>query len=101
MEKAAEGGVAVSAYRLHIIYRDGLGVPADPDKSAKFQELALKEKDPNWLYRIGSIAAAGDGMKADPCEAFFWHRKASEAGNQMSKELLPKLSARCKPGAER
>lgn len=78
--KAAEQGNADSMLNLSVLYSNGMGVEADPQKSNAYLEMAAEEGQPVACCVIGATLTS----KADPKD---WERgaklleQAAEAGN--------------------
>ncbi len=98
-EKAAGQNIASSLYRLGICCEEGLGREENPAKAVLLyqqaadqqhvealqrlgscREKAAEKGAPDQLYDLGCRYETGDGIKAQPQEAVYWHLKAAERG---------------------
>lgn len=74
--KAADGGFPPAMHTLYCSYRDGKGVPADPDQSLKWRAAALEHNEPRTCYDMGLALEAGDGVAADTLAALRMFERA-------------------------
>jgi TPR repeat protein len=78
--QASNRGDAQAAYELAVLYRDGLGVPADASQS--FQ-LLQKAGEANYVPAMSLLSDAYAGQKTPVSgqRATYWAMKAAEAGD--------------------
>ncbi len=78
--QASDHGDAQAAYELAILYRDGLGVPADASQS--FQ-LLQKAAEANYVPAMSPLSDAYAGQKTPVSgqRATYWAMKAAEGGD--------------------
>ncbi len=92
-----------AAYLLGIMYRDGLGVPRDPERALKwFTEAA----ESNWIravdklgspeaqYEAGIMYRDGIGTEKDLNKAADWFEQAAGQGHSLSQEALGEMYLR-------
>jgi hypothetical protein len=78
--QASDRGDAQAAFELAILYRDGLGVPADASRS--FQ-LLQKAAEANYVPAMSPLSDAYAGQKTPVSgqRATYWAMKAADAGD--------------------
>jgi TPR repeat protein len=78
--QASDHGDAQAAYELAVLYRDGLGVPADASQS--FQ-LLQKAGEANYVPAMSLLSDAYAGQKTPVSgqRATYWAMKAAKAGD--------------------
>lgn len=80
-ELAIEGDPAAQV-NLAQLYREGLGIPAEPRVARRWIELAANSGHPLGQYRLGEIyeASAGRSNRVDLQAAALWYERAAEQG---------------------
>jgi TPR repeat protein len=79
-QQASDHGEAEAAYSVGIIYREGLGVPANPSAAL---ELFRKAADAGFVAAMAplSYAYAAAATSVSPQRATYWATRAAEAGD--------------------
>lgn len=78
--RLAPGGNADAAYRLGVVYSDGVLVPLDYSEAAKWFQLSAKLGDTRAMFDLGSLYDEGNGVAQSDAEALKWYRSAAERG---------------------
>lgn len=86
--KAADRGQPEAQYYLGILYRDGLGVKQDDQKTLMWFQKAADQGDLKAQANIGFIYANGLGVTPDLNKAAFWYRKSADGGYSVAQYLL-------------
>lgn len=79
-QRLAEQGNFVAQYNLGVMYANGLGVPRDADKAARWFHAAAKAGDARAQYNLGNMYAQGQGVPMNLSRAAHWYAKAAEQG---------------------
>lgn len=77
-EKAAELGHIQSCVDVAIAYKEGLIIPSDILKAAKYFKNAAAENHPDGQFGMGWIYEFGVEGKFDYSESFKWYKKAAD-----------------------
>jgi TPR repeat protein len=80
-EEAAALGDLDAAFELYVIYAQGLGVEADPDRSRAWLDRAAAGEHPRALYNVAAEHATGRGRVQDLATAASLYRRAAALGN--------------------
>ena len=75
-EKSDDYGAALRL--LGNIYRDGLGVPVDLDRSVAFYRDAVANGDSEAGYAIGLAYETGQGVPKSAASAFHWYESVAD-----------------------
>ncbi len=81
LEAEAETGDLPSQLALAQILRDGLGVPANPQRAFHWAKKAAEQGDAPAQLAVGVMYELGQGTAADAAAAVGWYRKAAEQGS--------------------
>jgi len=99
--KAAVQGAAPAQYNLGFMYLNAQGVPQDYAEAAKWYRKAAEQGDVDSLRILGLAYYLGKWVPQDFVQSYFWfslaasrasgeeYRQASEAKDQIAKELTP------------
>ena len=74
----AEKGFLDAQTHLGIMYRDGIGVPKNSTKAAKWFLRAAQQGDPIVQNALGQMYSRGEGVPVNPREAVKWFRLSAE-----------------------
>lgn len=77
LKKSADAGHAQSQSLLAYI----LNQAEFNDEAVAYYRKAAAQGDPDGAFGLGSLYAAGEGVKRDPAEAFKWIARAAENGH--------------------
>lgn len=92
--KSAELGNADSAYNLSIMYDDGKGGSADPEKSAELLMMCSKKEHPGCLTNLGSKIINGEPpFEKDYAKGIELLEKAAKLGDTQAIVNLAELSS--------
>ena len=80
LERAAQNGEAVAAYRLGTLYEHGQGVPADPSRAAMWYVVAAKAGNRRAMHNLALAYAEGVGVPKNPSLAAQWFARAASLG---------------------
>lgn len=80
-ERGAQEGNARSQARLGWMYKDALGVKADPAKARMWLERASEQGDPLAYCGRGHIYSRGFGVESNEQQAAYWYRKSAEGSD--------------------
>ncbi|MBI3707895.1 MAG: SEL1-like repeat protein [Proteobacteria bacterium] len=76
----AEQGSVEAQRTVGIMYRNGMGVPANFNEALKWYRKAADQGDAAAENNIGSLYESGSGVPQDHAEAAKWFRRAAEKG---------------------
>ena len=76
--EAAERGMALSAYEIGHRYRDGDGVPRDPDAARQWFLAAAAGGEGFSMMTLAKMANDGEGGPVDPAGADRWYREFAD-----------------------
>lgn len=71
-------GDAAAAYRLGLMYRNGMGTVRDSAKAVQWLEVAARKNVPAAMFILSNMLAAGEGVAADEQAARAWLEAAAE-----------------------
>jgi len=94
LERAANSGDAMAAYRLGTLYERGHGVPANAAKADQLYGIAAKQGNRKAMHNIAVAFAEGSGVPKNMQQAADWFTKASELGLKDSQFNLAVLYER-------
>ncbi|HSM97254.1 MAG TPA: hypothetical protein VLT91_14520 [Rhizomicrobium sp.] len=94
LERAANGGDAMAAYRLGTLYERGHGVPTNAAKADQLYGIAAKQGNRKAMHNIAVAFAEGSGVPKNMQQAAEWFTKASELGLKDSQFNLAVLYER-------
>jgi hypothetical protein len=75
-----------------MIYLEGRGVPANPDKAAKYMIKAADMGSEDAMCALGKMHISGQGMTHSFSNAKKWLTKAANRGSAEAGELLEKIN---------
>lgn len=94
-EQAYEAGEAAGAKELSRMYKEGLGIKADPVKAHKWMLKAAEHGDCTAEIIVAMNYLLGDGTSVDKITAVKWFKKAA---NQGSREAMSRVGDAFKYG---
>ncbi|HEY2033186.1 MAG TPA: hypothetical protein VGH02_05825 [Rhizomicrobium sp.] len=94
LERAANSGDAMAAYRLGTLYERGRGVPTNAAKADQLYGIAAKQGNRKAMHNIAVAFAEGSGVPKNMQQAAEWFTKASELGLKDSQFNLAVLYER-------
>jgi localization factor PodJL len=80
LERAADAGDAMSAYRLGTLYERGRGVPANAAKAIQLYGIAAKQGNRKAMHNLAVAFADGSGVPKNLQQAAQWFTKAAQLG---------------------
>ncbi len=80
LERAANKGSAISAYRLGTLYERGHGVPTDAAKAMQWYTVAAKQGNRKAMHNLAVAFAEGTGVPKNLIFASQWFTRAAELG---------------------
>ncbi len=80
LERAANSGDAMAAYRLGTLYERGHGVPTDAGKAVQFYSIAAKQGNRKAMHNLAVAFAEGSGVPKNLQQASQWFTRAAELG---------------------
>lgn len=87
-ESLAARGHVRSQFMLGTIHEQGLGVPKDLEKAARWYEKAGAGGNDSAQYNLGILYQFGRGVPKDPAAAARWLRMAGEQGHGRAQNNL-------------
>ena len=94
LERAANSGDAMAAYRLGTLYERGHGVPTNAAKADQLYGIAAKQGNRKAMHNIAVAFAEGSGVPKNMQQAAEWFTKASDLGLRDSQFNLAVLYER-------
>lgn len=94
LETEAQGGDLPSQLALAQILRDGLGVPADPERAFAWAKRAAEQGSASAQVAVGAMCEWGKGTPVDLPAAAVWYRQAARQGNAGAANSLGALYLR-------
>ena len=94
LERAANSGDAMAAYRLGTLYERGHGVPTNAAKADQLYGIAAKQGNRKAMHNLAVAFAEGSGVPKNMQQAGDWFTKASELGLKDSQFNLAVLYER-------
>ena len=94
LERAANAGDAMAAYRLGTLYERGHGVPTDAAKADQLYGIAAKAGNRKAMHNLAVAFAEGSGMPKNLQQAADWFTKAANLGLKDSQFNLAVLYER-------
>jgi len=79
-KRLAPAGSVDAAYRLGIVYSEGVLVPQDYREAATWFKLSADMGDPRGMFDLGTLYEEGNGVTQSDAEAFKWYWLAAERG---------------------
>jgi len=76
----AKGGDADCAYRLAVIFADGIVTTRDYGAAARYLKLAAAAGHAKAQFELGTLADDGHGMEKNRAEAAKWYRESAARG---------------------
>jgi len=80
LERAANQGNAVAAYRLGTLYERGHGVPTDSAKALQWYTVAAKQGNRKAMHNLAVAFAQGTGVPKNMTFAVQWFTRAANLG---------------------
>jgi localization factor PodJL len=80
LERAANGGDAMAAYRLGTLYERGRGVPTNSAKAIELYGIAAKEGNRKAMHNLAVAFADGAGVPKNLQQAAQWFTRAAQLG---------------------
>jgi localization factor PodJL len=80
LERAADAGDAMSAYRLGTLYERGRGVPTNAAKAIQLYGIAAKQGNRKAMHNLAVAFADGSGVPKNLQQAAQWFTKAAQLG---------------------
>ncbi len=80
LERAANSGDAMAAYRLGTLYERGHGVPTNVAKAIQLYGIAAKQGNRKAMHNLAVAFADGAGVPKNLQQAAQWFTKAAELG---------------------
>jgi localization factor PodJL len=80
LERAANGGDAMAAYRLGTLYERGHGVPTNAKKADELYGIAAKQGNRKAMHNLAVAFAEGSGVPKNLQQASEWFTRAAEMG---------------------
>ncbi|HUB85880.1 MAG TPA: hypothetical protein VL971_09315 [Rhizomicrobium sp.] len=80
LERAADAGDAMSAYRLGTLYERGRGVPTNAAKAIQLYGIAAKQGNRKAMHNLAVAFADGSGVPKNLQQAAEWFTKAAQLG---------------------
>ncbi|MBN1664964.1 MAG: sel1 repeat family protein [Deltaproteobacteria bacterium] len=74
----AEKGSAEAQYTLGWIYREGVGLPGNPQEALTWYRKSAGQNNAKAQFALGNMYLEGIGVPANPAEALVWHQKSAE-----------------------
>jgi len=98
--EAAEGGNGDAQYNLGGIYLNEMpdeNRTPDPARAAHYLSMAANQNVADAQYSLGTLYAAGNGVKQDNVAAFMWLSLGEKNGNPNSAAALNELEKKMSP----
>jgi TPR repeat protein len=86
LEKAARAGESSAAFRLGMLYDDGIGVAQDRLRAMAYFRAAAAGGAVEAMHNIGAAYASARGVRRDYAEALAWLTLAKKSGSQSPAE---------------
>jgi localization factor PodJL len=80
LERAANSGDAMAAYRLGTLYERGHGVPTNAKKAIELYGIAAKQGNRKAMHNLAVAFAEGTGVPKNLQQASEWFTRAAEIG---------------------
>jgi localization factor PodJL len=80
LERAANSGDAMAAYRLGTLYERGRGVPTNTAKAIQLYGIAAKQGNRKAMHNLAVAFADGAGVAKNLQQAAQWFTKAAQLG---------------------
>jgi localization factor PodJL len=80
LERAANSGDAMAAYRLGTLYERGHGVPTNAKKADDLYAIAAKQGNRKAMHNLAVAFAEGSGVQKNLQQAADWFTRAAEMG---------------------
>jgi TPR repeat protein len=88
LDAAAQQGDAVAAYYLALMYKNGLGVPANKILAARWMLKSAQQNIPAAMFIVANMYLSGDGLPRDERETRQWIEKAAEMEHPEASQLM-------------
>ena len=99
--RAARMDHADAAFRLGVLFDEGLGVEQDDRRALRWYRRAAQGGDQRAQFNLGRLYARGQGVTEDEAEAARWYERAARGGNTYAQYALGNLYNHGGPGLER
>lgn len=90
-QQAAENGNAYAQLKLAGLYREGLGVPKDPDLAYRYTQSSAQQNLPEAQYQLGLYYLEGYQVEKNPTLALYWLQSAADQGHSQAKKYLESI----------
>lgn len=87
----AEAGDPAAQNNLGILYRNGMGVPADNTESLKWFQRSAEQGNAFAEYNLGLAYEMGWGTPKDHREALKWYMLSAQQGDTAAQKALQKF----------
>lgn len=87
-------GETAAQVNLAQLYRDGLGIPIEPQVARRWIELAATAGHPLAQYRLGELYETGGDGRLDLQIAALWYERAAQQGFDPAKEAATRVRRR-------
>jgi TPR repeat protein len=91
LNRSAEAGFLPAYYALGWVYRQGRGVPADPEKAFKWFERAAEAGLPEAQHMLGVLYTQGEGTPVNKQLGLQWIQRAAAQAYPPARAVLEKL----------
>jgi TPR repeat protein len=91
-QRAMAQGSADAQYNLGVCFRRGLGVSVDGRQAEQHYREAAHRNHTSAQLALGDLIATRAATEADLNEASHWYQVAADAGNEVAKSRLARLS---------
>lgn len=84
----ADNGHPEAQFRMAVMYQNGLGMVANPERAARYMRQAAEQGHALAQHGLGFMYMEGECVEADGEQAVFWLEKAAAQGLQGSLATL-------------
>lgn len=84
-------GNAAAQINLAQMYRDGLGIPVEPQMARRWVELAATSDHPLAQYRLGELYESNGKNRLDLKAAELWYERAAAQGFTPAEEAAARV----------
>ena len=81
LQSAAENGNTAAMLQLGKLYRSGVGVLQNFDRSAKWTQTAAARGNAEGMLELGRLYRDGIGFEKSPARAYVWFNRAAAMHN--------------------
>lgn len=94
MMKAAEGGMTTAKFDVAIMAFHGMGMAWDPFLSYRYLVETASQDMPEAEFFLASLLTENLVVPRDWSKAYYWMKKAADAGYKPAKDVLPEIAER-------